>query len=140
MIDTGYSGFLTLPVALVAELGLPYVFSSSATLADDTEVGFSVHRVTAVWDGNPRNIEADAVGATPLVGMALRTPIVYTWKSGTAGALSSGPRSSAAPVPFIGDAFTPHPNLPPSRGKGLIRIQPHPYLPPLRGRDFEIVP
>ena len=71
VIDTGYSGFLTLPAALVAELGLPYVFSSSATLADDTEVGFPVHRVTAVWDGNPRNIEADAVGATPLVGMAL---------------------------------------------------------------------
>ena len=71
VIDTGYSGFLTLPAALVAELELPYVFSSSATLADDTEVGFPVHRVTAVWDGNPRNIEADAVGATPLVGMAL---------------------------------------------------------------------
>ena len=71
VIDTGYSGFLTLSAALVAELELPYVFSSSATLADNTEVGFAVHRVTAVWDGNPRNIEADAVGATPLVGMAL---------------------------------------------------------------------
>ncbi len=71
VIDTGYSGFLTLPAALVAELDLPYVFSSSATLADNTEVGFPVHRVTAVWDGNPRDIQADAVGATPLVGMAL---------------------------------------------------------------------
>jgi len=71
VIATGYSGSLTLPAALVAELELPYVFSSSATLADDTEVGFPVHRVTAVWDGNLRNIEADAVGATPLVGMAL---------------------------------------------------------------------
>ena len=30
VIDTGYSGFLTLPAALVADLGLPYVFSSSA--------------------------------------------------------------------------------------------------------------
>ena len=44
VIDTGYSGALTLPHALVAELELPYVFSSKATLADDTEVGFRRRR------------------------------------------------------------------------------------------------
>ena len=71
VIDTGYSGFLTLPAALVADLGLPYVFSSSATLADDTEVGFRVHRATVLWDSSPRNVEADAVGSTPPVGMLL---------------------------------------------------------------------
>ena len=69
VIDTGYSGALTLPPALIAELDLPYVFSSKATLADDTEVGFRVHRVTALWDSGPRHVEADAVGSTPLVGM-----------------------------------------------------------------------
>ena len=71
VIDTGYSGALTLPPALVAELELPYVFSSKAILADDTEVGFRVHRVTTVWDGGLRQIEADAVGSTALVGMAV---------------------------------------------------------------------
>ena len=71
VIDTGYSGFLTLPPSLVAELELPYVLSSRATLADDTEVGFNVYSVTALWDSRPRRIEADAVGSTPLVGMAL---------------------------------------------------------------------
>ena len=71
MIDTGYSGSLTLPSSLVSELELPYVLSSRATLADDTEVGFNVYRVTVLWDSRPRRIEADAVGSTPLVGMAL---------------------------------------------------------------------
>ena len=71
VIDTGYSGSLTLPPSLVAELELPYVLSSRAILADDTEVGFSVYRVTALWDSSPRHIEADAVGSTPLVGMSL---------------------------------------------------------------------
>ena len=71
VIDTGYSGALTLPPALVAELELPYVFSSRARLADDTEVGFRVHRVTTLWDSGARHIEADAVGSTPLVGMLL---------------------------------------------------------------------
>ena len=69
--DTGYSGSLTLPPSLVAELELPYVLTSRATLADDTEVGFSVYLVTALWDSRPRHIEADAVGSTPLVGMSL---------------------------------------------------------------------
>ena len=71
VIDTGYSGSLTLPPSLVAELELPYVLSSRATLADDTEVGFNVYSVTALWDSRPRRIETDAVGSTPLVGMAL---------------------------------------------------------------------
>ncbi len=50
---------------------MPYVFSSKATLADDTEVSFRVHRVTALWDSGTRHIEVDAVGSTPLGGMAL---------------------------------------------------------------------
>ena len=71
VIDTGYSGFLTLPTALVAELGLPFAYMGQAFLANDTQVDFDVHYVTVLWDGQPRGIEADAVGNTPLVGMLL---------------------------------------------------------------------
>ena len=71
VVDTGYSGFLTLPAVLVAELGLPFAYVGQAFLANDDEVSFDVHDVTVLWDGQPRYIEAGAVGATPLVGMAL---------------------------------------------------------------------
>ena len=71
VIDTGYSGFLTLPAALVAELGLPFAYMGQALLANDTEVDFDVHHVTVLWDDKPRDIEADATGSTPLVGMLL---------------------------------------------------------------------
>ena len=71
VIDTGYTGSLTLPPSMVATLELPYLFRSSARLADDTEVGFNVHRGTALWDSRPLDIEVHAVGSTPLVGMAL---------------------------------------------------------------------
>lgn len=71
VIDTGYSGTLTLPPSLVAELELSLAHSSRAFLADNTEVRFSVYSVTALWEGRPRRIEADAVGSTPLVGMAM---------------------------------------------------------------------
>ena len=71
VIDTGYTGTLALPPSLVENLELPYVFSGKAALADDTEVDFRVHRVTALWDGGPLDIEVHVVGSTPLVGMAL---------------------------------------------------------------------
>ncbi len=71
VVDTGYSGFLTLPAVLMAELGLPFAYVGQAFLANDDEVSFDVHDVTVLWDGQPRYIEAGAVGTTPLVGMAL---------------------------------------------------------------------
>ena len=71
VVDTGYSGFLTLPTGLVDELGLPFAYMGQAFLANDAEVDFDVHHVTVLWDGEPRDIEADATGSTPLVGMLL---------------------------------------------------------------------
>ncbi len=71
VVDTGYSGFLTLPTVLVVELGLPFAYTGQAFLANDDEVSFDVHDVTVLWDGQPRHIKADATGSTPLVGMAL---------------------------------------------------------------------
>ena len=71
VVDTGYSGFLTLPHGLVSKLGLPFAYIGQALLANDAEVVFDVHHVTVLWDGQPRDIEADASGSTPLPGMLL---------------------------------------------------------------------
>ena len=71
VVDTGYSGFLTLPTTLVAELGLPFAYVGWAFLANDDEVAFDVHDATVIWDGQPRHIKADATGSTPLMGMLL---------------------------------------------------------------------
>ncbi|MCY3918372.1 MAG: clan AA aspartic protease [Chloroflexi bacterium] len=71
VIDTGYSGFLTLPPSLVEELGLPFLLHGGAVLANGDTATFGVHGVTILWDGRPRFIEADAVGPLPLAGMSL---------------------------------------------------------------------
>ena len=71
VVDTGYTGFLTLSPTLVNELGLPFAYVGRAFLANDDQVEFNVHNVTLLWDGEPRDIEADATGSTPLVGMLL---------------------------------------------------------------------
>jgi clan AA aspartic protease len=71
VIDTGYNGFLTLPTATVAELQLPFLGRSRATLANGAVETFNVHDATVLWDGQLRDIEADVMGSTPLVGMLL---------------------------------------------------------------------
>ncbi len=71
VIDTGYTGTLTLPTAVVADLGLSFSHMGWAFLANDDVVSFDVHEVIVLWDGQPRHIKADATGSTPLVGMSL---------------------------------------------------------------------
>lgn len=71
VIDTGYSGFLTLPPTLLRDLQLPFATTARATLADGSEVSFDVHTATVLWDGQLRSVEADAADTTPLVGMSL---------------------------------------------------------------------
>ena len=71
VIDTGFTGFLSLPSALVTELGLPFLTNESAMLADGSLVRFSVHDAMALWDGQPRRVYAHLSDATPLVGMRL---------------------------------------------------------------------
>ena len=71
VIDTGFTGFLTVTPALAAELGLTYRGISRATLADGSEVTFPYYGVSVLWDGQRRHIAADAADSSPLVGMRL---------------------------------------------------------------------
>ncbi len=71
VIDTGFTGFLSLPSALAAELGLPFLTNESAMLADGSLVSFNVHDATTLWDGQPRRVYAHISDATPLVGMRM---------------------------------------------------------------------
>ena len=71
VVDTGFTGFLTLPSPLIAELELPFSHYGHAFLADDTELEYEVYNITVSWDGRSKAIDANATGSTPLVGMRL---------------------------------------------------------------------
>ena len=71
IIDTGFTGFLTVTPALATELRLALEGTSRATLADGSEVTFDVYDVAVLWDGQPKYVLADAADTTPLVGMRL---------------------------------------------------------------------
>lgn len=71
IIDTGFTGFLTLPQTLVVALGLPWLCRQAGVLADGRVELFDVYVATVVWDGGPRTIEVEAADTDPLVGMRL---------------------------------------------------------------------
>ena len=71
VIDTGFNGFLTLPPALVAELGLTRLGQKSLVLANGSRDIFDTYGVTVLWDGQSRFVDADEADAAPLLGMSM---------------------------------------------------------------------
>ena len=51
IIDTGFSGWLSLPTATIAQLGLPFRRRGRAFLADGSESIFDIYEGTVVWNG-----------------------------------------------------------------------------------------
>jgi clan AA aspartic protease len=71
VIDTGFTGALTLPPALVRKLKLPWDDVVRGTLADGSECLFEVYRATIVWDRKAVRVLVSEADADPLVGMEL---------------------------------------------------------------------
>ena len=71
VVDTGYSGSLTLPTSVATDLGLAHQGIDLALLADGSEVELQVYDVTVTWDGIALDIQAIAADNVPLLGMSL---------------------------------------------------------------------
>ena len=71
VIDTGYTGFLSLPHEIIFNLNLPWTGIDRGTLGDGSEVTFEVYAATIIWDGQYQNIPINEAEADPLVGMSL---------------------------------------------------------------------
>ena len=71
VVDTGFVGELTLPVAAVDALGLPFLRDIPANLADNSTIFVDVHQAKIIWHGEERIVEVLAMGKHPLLGMLL---------------------------------------------------------------------
>ncbi len=71
VIDTGCTGFLSLPSEIIASLNLPWTGIDRGTLGDGSEVTFEVYAATVIWDGQYRDIPVNEAETDPLVGMSL---------------------------------------------------------------------
>lgn len=71
VIDTGFTGHLTLPPEIARSLDLPLLGSRYVTLADGGKASLDVYQATVLWEGGERPVRAFAADGAPLVGMAL---------------------------------------------------------------------
>jgi clan AA aspartic protease len=71
VIDTGYTGFLSLPSQVITELNLPWTGIDRGTLGDGSEVTFEIYAAKVIWDGEYRDIPINEAETDPLVGMSL---------------------------------------------------------------------
>ena len=71
VVDTGFTGHLTLPRATVDALGLPIIGSAESILADGSLVMEDVCLARVLWHGAERPVRVLVANATPLLGMAL---------------------------------------------------------------------
>lgn len=71
VVDTGYSGSITLPSDVIAALGLRFRSVDRALLADGTECLFDVYHGQVIWDRKVRRVLVDEAETEPLIGMRL---------------------------------------------------------------------
>jgi clan AA aspartic protease len=77
LVDSGYTGWLTLPSAITATLNLPWETTGRGVLADGSVSAFDVYRAKVIWDGRARSIFVDEFDATPLIGMSMLRGFEY---------------------------------------------------------------
>jgi clan AA aspartic protease len=71
IIDTGYTGFLTLPPSTITELNLPWRGSEEGVLGDGSTQMFDVYSAEVIWDGEFRTVKINESNTNSLIGVGL---------------------------------------------------------------------
>jgi clan AA aspartic protease len=71
VIDTAFTGFLTLPPAIVAALNLSNPSEIETVLGDGTVRRLNAYDVQVEWDGTWRTVTVTEIDTNPLLGMKL---------------------------------------------------------------------
>ena len=71
VIDTGFTGYMTLPPELVSELGLAETGGQLMLLADGNLTHLEAYHAVVVWDGIARYVRVSVTDNTPTIGMSL---------------------------------------------------------------------
>ena len=71
VIDTGFTGYLCLPLEAVSLMSLPFLYELPANLANNSWVDIPVHQAVIIWNGEERVVNVLATGKRPLLGTAL---------------------------------------------------------------------
>jgi clan AA aspartic protease len=70
VLDTGFTGQLLLPSAIVARLGLTWQGVREAVLGDGRRTAMRIYRAKTIWDGRERDAQVLESEGGPLLGMS----------------------------------------------------------------------
>ena len=71
VLDTGFTGYVVLPPAIVRQLGLANRGRRRITLADGTTQMQNAYTASVVWHGERHVVRVFEIGDRPLIGMRL---------------------------------------------------------------------
>ena len=71
VIDTGFAGFLTLPIDAILALNLPFIRRMPVNLADNSTIFVEVFAATILWKVGELELEVLATRMRPLLGTLL---------------------------------------------------------------------
>ena len=97
VIDTGFTGWLTLPPDVVADMDLSSAGISYGVLADGREVALDTYYVTVMLEGEPRRVIAQVAPPPALAGMELFDGDVICIEDSPGGAVTIQPNEDHRP-------------------------------------------
>ena len=71
IIDTGFSGHLTLPLAIIKALGLDHLGQGRALVGDGSIQVFDLYEAALIWDEESLIIDIARAETEPLLGISL---------------------------------------------------------------------
>ena len=71
IIDTGFTGELTLPLSVISSLGLYWRTLGEAKLGNGRVVEFDIYSALVEWDGQKRFTYIEAAESDPLIGLKM---------------------------------------------------------------------
>jgi clan AA aspartic protease len=71
VVDTGFTGFLTLPTQVILDLNLTWYMQQEGILGDGSLCMFNMYEAAILWNGQVRIIEVNEAETDPLIGMGL---------------------------------------------------------------------
>jgi clan AA aspartic protease len=80
VVDTGFSGFLTVPFSVLEQLGLSQTDTEEATLADGSVLRFGVYEVTLDWEEEERTVPVYATESAALLGVSMLLGCIGTFE------------------------------------------------------------
>jgi clan AA aspartic protease len=85
MVDTGFTGWLTLPERNIIDLGLTHYGQRRVILANEEQIATEIYSALTLWHGQPRPVLVYQIEGIPLIGMAMLSGsrlIVDAWEDG----------------------------------------------------------